>query len=131
VLLHDVVVDSHAPSTICGAYYATEGVAIDETVLLRDITSRVAVLEMGKTVDDLPALKFYYDLHLNASGSDPSEHHAGVEIEHQEGIAHFIREYARYNLDVAQICDGFLQILNGMAAWWLDLARVSQDLIKE
>lgn len=128
VLLHAVMVDSHTPSTICGGYYATEGVAIDETVLLREITVRYSEIQFGKSIDQLPKLKYYYDLHLDSSGSGGMDQRdAGVEIEHQEGIAQFIRNYHLYNLDIAQICDGFLQIVNAMAAWWLDLAVLSRE----
>src|SRR5205814_4264935 len=40
VLLHQVLVNSHMPSVIAGGYYATEGVAIAETEILREITDR-------------------------------------------------------------------------------------------
>lgn len=125
VFLHSVIVESHCPSTILGAYYATEAVAIAETVLLRDITLRYSALEgHGDSLDELPSLKYYYDLHLDLSGEGDTE--AGVEIEHQEGIAHFIRDHERYGLLPPQICDGFLQILGAMTEWWLDLASHRQ-----
>ncbi len=53
---------------------------------------------------------------------------AGVEIEHQEGIAMFIRDYERYGLVKARIVDGFMQILGAMNTWWLDLAEMSNRM---
>jgi hypothetical protein len=39
VQIIDLLSRSHSPSIICGAFYATEGVAIRETKLLQDITN--------------------------------------------------------------------------------------------
>src|SRR5205823_3811718 len=65
VLLHQVLVNSHMPSVIAGGYYATEGVAIAETEILRDITNRYGQLTSGTSGKDLPALDYYYRLHLD------------------------------------------------------------------
>jgi hypothetical protein len=127
VFLHHVLVDSHSPSTICGAYYATEGVAIDETKLLRDITNRYGQLTRGLSGRDLPNLDYYYELHLNDEHHAASKH-VSVERGHMEGIARFIRESGRFQLELPQLCDGFLQMLEAMAAWWTQLAVEAHQL---
>lgn len=117
VQIVDLLSRSHSPSIICGAFYATEGVAIRETELLRDITRAYAALQ-GKTEADLPHLKFYYDLHLEQS----------VEQGHIDGLARFICDYARFGLKLPQICDGFLQGMQAMTRWWTTLHDVSMSI---
>jgi len=121
VNLFHVLVNSHCPSTICGAYYSTEGVAIDETEILRDITNQYGNIHKGKTGKELVNLDYYYCLHLD------EEHEAArginsVEKDHMEGIAKFICEYKTYNLELPRICDGFLQMMEGMTMWWTMLS---------
>lgn len=127
VFLHHVLVDSHSPSTICGAYYSTEGVAIDETLILQDITNRYGYLTRGKVGEELPNLNYYYTLHLDEEHEAASQD-MSVEQGHMEGIARFIRNYQTYNLDLPQICDGFLQILEAMAAWWTFLSIDAHEI---
>jgi len=127
VFLHHVLVDSHCPSTICGAYYATEGVAIDETRLLQQITNRYGDLTLGKVGAELPHLHYYYALHLDQE-HEAASHGVSVEQGHMEGIARFIRDYRTYNLELPQICDGFLQMLEAMAAWWTLLSVAARAL---
>lgn len=119
VQIVDLLSRSHSPSIICGAFYATEGVAIRETKLLRDITNAYAALR-GKTEVDLPNLKFYYDLHLDH----------GVEQGHIGGIARFICEYDRFGLKLSQICDAFLQGMQAMTMWWTILHSVEDKIEK-
>ncbi len=127
LVLHDILVYSHCPSTICGGYYATEGVAISETLLLRAITSRYGQLVFGKGGADLPALHYYYSLHLDAEHEAATEGTA-VELGHMEGIARFIRQSDAFHLELPRICDGFLQILEGMAHWWTALTLRCKEL---
>ncbi|BAY35385.1 hypothetical protein NIES2107_72970 (plasmid) [Nostoc carneum NIES-2107] len=119
VQIVDLLSRSHSPSIICGAFYATEGVAIRETKLLRDITNAYAALT-GKTEASLPNLNFYYDLHLDY----------GVEQGHISGIARFICEYERFGLKLPQICDGFLQGMQAMTMWWTILHTVENNIEK-
>ncbi|BBD70919.1 hypothetical protein NIES4072_73320 [Nostoc commune NIES-4072] len=119
VQIVDLLSRSHSPSIICGAFYATEGVAIRETKLLRDITNAYAAIR-GKTEANLPNLKFYYDLHLDH----------GVEQGHISGIARFICKYERYGLKLPQICDGFLQGMQAMTMWWTSLQSVENKIDK-
>jgi hypothetical protein len=127
ILLHDVIVNSFSASTICGAYYATEAVAIDETKLLQAITNRYAETALNKDPSDLPHLGFYYDLHLSDSPSASGDI-LGVEQAHQDGIGDFIRQYSKFNLRPAEICDGYLQVFGAMAGWWYDLVERSSEL---
>jgi hypothetical protein len=128
VVLHDVLVNSHSPATICGGYYATEGVAVNETVLLKAITDRYASLTLGER-PHLPKLDFYYSLHLDAEHEAASVDGLSVEAAHIEGIARFIRENQTFNLDLPQIVDGFLQIMEGMTHWWTELSARSQRMV--
>ncbi|WP_067904803.1 DUF3865 domain-containing protein [Nocardia vaccinii] len=121
VSLHDWLVIGSSVSRICGGYYATEGVAIDETELLRKITDRYAALTVGGGTE-LPHLDYYYSLHLDESHEAAAVDGMSVEAAHIEGIARFIREYQLFGLDLSQILDGWLQILEGMTAWWSQLA---------
>jgi Domain of Unknown Function with PDB structure (DUF3865) len=132
VSLHHVLVDSHSPSTICGTYYATEGVAIDETRLLQEITNRYGQLTIRRTGDELSNLDYYYKLHLDEE-HEAASHEMSVEQGHMEGIARFIRQYQTYNLVLAQVCDGFLQMLEAMAAWWtlLTLATRTSSALQD
>lgn len=129
--LHDLMVTSHSPSTICGGYYATEGVAVNETVLLRSITDRYGELTAHTTGSGLPKLDYYYSLHLDEDHEAASVDGLSVEAAHIEGIARFIRQSELFGLNLPQICDGFLQIMEGMAYWWTQLASRSQNMAKE
>jgi hypothetical protein len=83
----------------------------------------------GRSGADLPNLGYYYDLHLD------DEHEAAsggvsVETSHADGIGKFIRQSDIFNLKLPEICDGFLQIMEGMANWWTVLvvrARVGRS----
>lgn len=121
LVLHDLLVSAPSASTICGGYYATEGVAINETLLLRAITDRYAVQTVGRAGADLPALDYYYSLHLDAD-HEAATGGMSVEAGHIEGIAGFIRRHDLFHLELPRICDGFLQILKGMEHWWSLLA---------
>jgi len=88
--LHDLMVTSHAPSIICGGYYATEGVAIAETEILRDITDRYGELTSEATGSELKNLDFYYKLHLDDDHVAAGVDGLSVEAAHIEGIAQFI-----------------------------------------
>ncbi|WP_019925533.1 DUF3865 domain-containing protein [Nocardia sp. BMG111209] len=127
VSLHDWLVIGSSQSRICGGYYATEGVAIDETVLLRAITDRYAELTVGAGAK-LPNLDYYYSLHLDEGHEAAAVAGLSVEGAHLEGIARFIREYQLFGLDLPQIVDGWLQILEGMTVWWSQLAVRSTAL---
>ncbi|MBF6302753.1 DUF3865 domain-containing protein [Nocardia amamiensis] len=120
VSLHDWLVIGSSVSRICGGYYATEGVAIDETELLRAITDRYAELTVGAEAE-LQNLDYYYSLHLDEGHEAAAVDGLSVEAAHIEGIARFIREYQLFGLDLPQIVDGWLQILEGMIAWWSQL----------
>ena len=128
VLLHQVLVNSHMPSIIAGGYYATEGVAIAETEILRDITDRYGQLTSGTSGNDLKALKYYYDLHLDDDHEAAQVDGLSVEAAHIEGLAQFIRKSDLYGLDLPQATEGFLQIFNGMTHWWTQLAYRARDL---
>jgi hypothetical protein len=126
--LHDLLVASHSPSIICGGYYATEGVAVNETILLRSITNRYGELTAGATGPGLPRLDYYYSLHLDEGHEAASVEGLSVEGAHIEGIARFIRESELFGLNIPQICDGFLQIMEGMAYWWVQLTSRSREM---
>ena len=128
VVLHQVLVNSHMPSVIAGGYYATEGVAIAETEILRDITDRYGQLTSGTSGKDLKALKYYYDLHLDDDHEAAQVDGLSVEAAHIEGLAQFIRKSDLYDLDLPQAVEGFLQIFNGMTHWWTQLAYRARDL---
>ena len=128
VVLHQVLVNSHMPSVIAGGYYATEGVAIAETEILRDITNRYGQLTSGTSGKDLKALTYYYDLHLDEDHEAAQVGGLSVEAAHIEGLAQFIRKSELYGLDLPQATEGFLQIFNGMTHWWTQLAYRARDL---
>jgi len=128
VLLHQVLVNSHMPGIIAGGYYATEGVAIAETEILRDITNRYGQLTSGTSGKDLKALTYYYDLHLDEDHEAAQVGGLSVEAAHIEGLAQFIRKNDLYGFDLPQTTEGFLQIFNGMTHWWTQLAYRARDL---
>ncbi|MDH6111417.1 hypothetical protein P3T36_004571 [Kitasatospora sp. MAP12-15] len=127
IVLHDVMVNSHMPGVIAGGYYATEGVAVVETEILRDITNRYGELTNEATGADLPALHYYYELHLD-EGHEAAQGGLSVEAAHIEGLARFIRESDLHNLDLPQITEGYLQIFNAMAHWWTQLAYRARNM---
>ena len=128
VLLHQVLVNSHMPSVIAGGYYATEGVAIAETEILRDITDRFGHLTGQGTGGDLPALDYYYRLHLDDEHEAAQVGGLSVEAAHIEGLAQFIRNSRLYGFDLPQALEGFLQIFTGMTTWWADLAHRAKEI---
>ncbi|MEU1813440.1 DUF3865 domain-containing protein [Micromonospora aurantiaca (nom. illeg.)] len=128
VLLHQVMVNSHMPSVIAGGYYATEGVAIAETEILRDITDRYGRLTSQASGRNLPALDYYYRLHLDDEHEAAQIGGLSVEAAHIEGLAQFIRNSDLYGLDLPQAVEGFLQIFNGMTDWWTQLAHRARNL---
>ncbi|BEL05755.1 hypothetical protein Q0Z83_039460 [Actinoplanes sichuanensis] len=128
VLLHQVLVNSHMPSVIAGGYYATEGVAIAETEILRDITNRYGQLTRQSSGADLPALDYYYRLHLDDDHEAAQVGGLSVEAAHIEGLAQFIRKSDLYGFDLPQAVEGFLQILTAMTHWWTQLAYRAKDL---
>lgn len=128
VLLHQVMVNSHMPSIVAGGYYATEGVAIAETEILRDITDRYGDLIRQATGPELPALDYYYRLHLDDEHEAAQIGGLSVEAAHIEGLAQFIRNSDLYGFDLAQAVEGFLQIFGGMTHWWTQLAYRAKDL---
>jgi|GEM_PF-2692206 len=122
--LHEIIVNSHCPSTILGGYYATEAVATAETEELRRLTNRLGQLKVGKTGADLPNLDYYYRLHLDNTHEGATQ---GVAVEegHQEGIALFIRNANRYGFLMPQIVDGFLQLLGPLVDQWTELCMLT------
>jgi hypothetical protein len=128
VLLHQVMVNSHMPSIIAGGYYATEGVAIAETEILRDITDRYGQLTIQASGKDLPSLDYYYRLHLDDDHDAAQIVGLSVEAAHIEGLAQFIRKSELYGLDLPQAVEGFLQIFGAMTHWWTQLALRAKDL---
>ncbi|WP_431684126.1 hypothetical protein [Kitasatospora sp. KL5] len=52
-----------------------------------------------------------------------------VEAAHIVGLARFIRKSGIYHLDLPQAVEGFLQIFNGMAHWWAQLAYQSRKMV--
>jgi hypothetical protein len=128
VSLHDWLVNGSSISRICGGYYATEGVAIAETELLRAITDRYGELTAGTRSGQLPRLDYYYALHLDQEHDAATVAGLSVEAAHIEGIARFIRHHDLFALDLPQIVDGWMQILEGMAQWWTDLATRARTL---
>ncbi|MFF7400645.1 DUF3865 domain-containing protein [Streptomyces murinus] len=128
VLQHQVLVNSHMTGLIAGGYYATEGVAVAETEILRDITDRYGELTVGACGAKLKNLDFYYRLHLDESHEAAQVGGMSVEEAHIEGLAHFIRKSDLFHLDLPQSLEGFLQIFNAMAHWWTQLALRAREL---
>jgi hypothetical protein len=128
VTLHQVMVGSHMPSSIAGSYYATEAVAIAETEILRDITDRYGQLAIQSSGSDLKNLDYYYRLHLDDDHDAAQVEGLSVEAAHIEGLAQFIKKSDLFNIDLPQALDGFLQILEAMAHWWIQLNHRSQEM---
>ncbi|MFF3088573.1 DUF3865 domain-containing protein [Streptomyces nojiriensis] len=126
--LHERMVNSHQPSSIAGGYYATEGVAIAETEILREITDRYGELTAGVSGSKLEKLDFYYRLHLDDDHEAAQVGGLSVEAAHIEGLAYFLRKSELFHLDLAQALTGFLEILKGMAQWWAQLADRAKDI---
>ncbi len=128
VLLHQVMVDSHMLGVIAGGYYATEGVAVAETEILRDITDRYGELTIQASGSNLPALDYYYRLHLDDDHEAAQVGGLSVEAAHIEGLARFIRTSDLYGIDLREALEGFLQIFNAMADWWTQLAYRAREM---
>jgi hypothetical protein len=128
ILLHQVMVNSDMPSVIAGGYYATEGVAIAETEILRDITDRYGQLTSQMSGKDLPSLDYYYRLHLDDDHEAAQIGGMSVEAAHIEGLAQFIRNSDLYGFDLPQAVEGFLQIFSGMTHWWTQLAHRARNV---
>ncbi|MDW9570212.1 DUF3865 domain-containing protein [Sinorhizobium meliloti] len=124
--MHEIIVNSHCPSTILGAYYATEAVATAETEELRRLTDRYGELTSGRTGVELPNLDYYYRLHLD-EGHEAATEGTPVEQGHQDGIASFIRNADRYGFLMPQIVDGFLQLLGPLADQWTELCILTDN----
>jgi hypothetical protein len=124
--LIDVLSWSHCPSTILGMYYATEAVAISETLLLRDLTDRVGALLGKGTGPELHKLDFYFRMHLD-DGHEAASESVAVEQGHQDGIARFIRNHSTFNFLQPQMVDGFLQMLNPFVDQWIELQSIVQN----
>ncbi|WP_369228496.1 DUF3865 domain-containing protein (plasmid) [Streptomyces sp. R39] len=127
--LHERMVNSHQPSAIAGGYYATEGVAIAETELLRDITDRYGEVTIGKTGSQLESLDYYYRLHLDNDHDAAQVAGLSVEAAHIEGLADFIRKSELFSFNLPQVLTGFLEIFEGMAQWWVQLAHRAQEMV--
>jgi hypothetical protein len=127
--LHERMVNSHQPSAIAGGYYATEGVAIAETELLRDITDRYGEVAIGASGSQLEKLDYYYRLHLDDDHDAAQVAGLSVEAAHIEGLADFIRKSELFHLDLPQALTGFLEIFEGMAQWWSQLAHRAQEMV--
>jgi len=126
IWMHDVLSNSHCPSTLLGMYYATEAVAIAETRQLNKITDRLGELLQKGSGKKLPNLDFYFNLHLD------DEHSAAtggksVEQGHQDGIARFIRQYDLFHFQPALIVDGFLQMFGPLVDQWTELYLVDAN----
>ncbi|GAA2969557.1 hypothetical protein GCM10010519_00880 [Streptomyces lactacystinicus] len=128
VLQHQVLVNSHMTGLIAGGYYATEGVAVAETEILRDITDRYGELTTGTSGAQLTNLDYYYRLHLDEGHEAAQVGGMSVEEAHIEGLARFIRQSDLFHLDLPQALEGFLQIFNAMADWWTQLAYRAREL---
>ena len=122
--LIDILTWSHCPSTVLGMYYATEAVAIAETMLLRDIIDRLGVVTGRGSRDALPRLDFYFRMHLDEN-HDAATNSIAVEQGHQDGIARFIRDADLFSFLQPQIVDGFLQMLNAFVDQWVELHHIS------
>ncbi|MFI9311010.1 DUF3865 domain-containing protein [Streptomyces triculaminicus] len=130
LLLHERMVNSHQPSNIAGGYYATEGVAIAETELLREITNRYGELTTGASGPQLEKLDDYYRLHLDDDHDAAPADGLSVEAAHIEGLAGFLRKSETFRLDLPQALTGFLEIFEGMAQWWTQLAYRAQEMVR-
>ncbi|MFP8903117.1 DUF3865 domain-containing protein [Streptomyces atacamensis] len=128
VLQHQVLVNSHMTSLIAGGYYATEGVAVAETEILREITDRYGELTSGASGAALKHLDYYYRLHLDKGHEAAQVGGMSVEEAHIEGLARFIRQSELFRLDLPQALEGFLQIFNAMAHWWTQLTYRAREL---
>ncbi|MFF3957450.1 DUF3865 domain-containing protein [Streptomyces sp. NPDC001890] len=128
VLQHQVLVNSHMTGLIAGGYYATEGVAVAETEILRDITNQYGELTTGASGAALKNLDYYYRLHLDESHEAAQIGGMSVEESHIEGLARFIRQSDLFHLDLPQALEGFLQIFNAMTHWWTQLAHRAREL---
>ncbi|MFJ4710164.1 DUF3865 domain-containing protein [Streptomyces anulatus] len=128
VLQHQVLVNSHMTGLIAGGYYATEGVAVAETEILRDITDRYGELTIQATGAELKNLDYYYRLHLDEGHEAAQIGGMSVEEAHIEGLARFLRQSDLFRLDLPQALEGFLQIFNAMADWWTQLAYCAREL---
>ncbi|MEU2146086.1 MULTISPECIES: DUF3865 domain-containing protein [Streptomyces albovinaceus subgroup] len=128
VLQHQVLVNSHMTGLIAGGYYATEGVAVAETEILRDITNRYGELTIQASGAELKNLDYYYRLHLDEGHEAAQVGGMSVEEAHIEGLARFIRQSDLFHLDLPQALEGFLQIFNAMAHWWIQLAYRAREL---
>lgn len=128
VLQHQVLVNSHMTGLIAGGYYATEGVAVAETEILRDITDRYGELTIQASGAALKSLDYYYRLHLDEGHEAAQVGGMSVEEAHIEGLARFIRQSDLFHLDLPQALEGFLQIFNAMADWWTQLAYRAREL---
>jgi hypothetical protein len=126
--LHDWLIEDSSVGRIAGGYYATEGVAIRETRLLQAITDRYAELTVGRRTGELPKLDYYYQLHLAADHDAATVDGLSVEAAHIEGLARFVRNYRTFSLDLAQILDGWLQLIQAMTRWWTDMAATAHTL---
>ncbi|MEV0537823.1 hypothetical protein [Kitasatospora sp. NPDC050463] len=128
VLQHQVLVNSHMTGLIAGGYYATEGVAVAETEILRDITDRYGELTCGAGGAALKSLDYSYRLHLDEGHGAAQVGGMSVEEAHIEGLTRFIRRGDLYGLDLPQALEGFLQIFSAMAHWWTQLANRAREL---
>ncbi|MBC8953662.1 DUF3865 domain-containing protein [Xenorhabdus sp. PB62.4] len=120
ISLIDILTWSHCPSTLLGMYYATEAVAISETLLLQDITNRLGQITGRGTGNSLPKLDFYYRMHLDETHS-AATNNVAVERGHQDGIANFIRNANLFHFQQPQIVDGFLQMLTPFVDQWVEI----------
>ncbi|MEV5877949.1 DUF3865 domain-containing protein [Streptomyces sp. NPDC052101] len=127
--LHERMVNHHQPGVIAGGYYATEGVAIVETELLRNITDRYGELTGSGSGSALKELDYYYRLHLDDDHDAAQVDGLSVEAAHIEGLADFIRKSDTFHLDLAQTLTGFLEIFEGMTQWWTQLAHRATEMV--
>ncbi|MDE9482827.1 DUF3865 domain-containing protein [Xenorhabdus bovienii] len=125
ISLIDILTWSHCPSTVLGMYYATEAIAIAETLLLQDITNRLGQITGRGTGNSLKKLDFYYRMHLDETHSAATDNVA-VERGHQEGIARFIRDADLFHFQQPQIVDGFLQMLTPFVDQWVEIHHLTR-----
>lgn len=125
ISLIDILTWSHCPSTVLGMYYATEAIAIAETLLLQDITNRLGQITGQGTGNSLKKLDFYYRMHLDETHSAATDNVA-VERGHQEGIARFIRDADLFHFQQPQIVDGFLQMLTPFVDQWVEIHHLTR-----
>ena len=126
IWMHDVLSNSHCPSTLLGMYYATEAVAIAETRQLNKITNRLGELLQKGSGKKSSNLNFYFNMHLDDEHSAATEGKS-VEQGHQDGIARFIRQYDLFHFQPALIVDGFLQMLGPLVDQWTELHLVDAN----